>query len=400
MLGFLMLSILPGYAGEVTVVLRFDDYAGSLPSPFERRLVELCEKYGLALTVGVIPFVGLGAAENPEGNGEFPLGPAKVEFLADLVLKRKVEIALHGYSHRTRSAQDLSEFEGMPFAEQLEKIGKGKRYLEDAFHLPVTTFIPPWNQYDEVNVAVLEKLGFQTLSAGTRSRVTTECALRVLPATCDLSKVKEAITWARRQGHGAGLVVAGFHAYDFVEVDSNRGKLTVQLLEELLAWLAAQPDVKTQTLSQILQPYLTMANFQKHKWNWFVCRRMPPFLVGPKNYVYGEKSGLGTVFYWNLSKAVAWYLFVAGAVALVVWASGMVLLGRIPFRELITKRRLFVLCAVAVILVVGYGCRHLSGSYKELTITFVGTGILLAAGMLPASVFQRSRVGQPSRTSL
>jgi hypothetical protein len=279
----------------------------------------------------------------------------------------------------------------MPSEEQMERIAKGKRYLEETFHFPVTTFIPPWNQYDETNVDVLEKLGFRTLSGGTRSSVIAACALQVLPTTCDLSQVREAVEYASRHPQGDSLVVAGFHAYDFAEVDPYRGKLTYRVLEELLVWLAGQPQIKTQTLSEVVRPYLTMANFEKHKWNWFVCRRMPPFLVGPENFLYGEKSSLGSVFYCNFGKALGWYLFVVASTTLVGWAGGVTFLGRVPFRELVTKRRLLFLCAIGVVPVVAYGCRHLSGSYKELTIAFIGTGILLAACLLPTSVFARPR---------
>jgi hypothetical protein len=67
---------------------------------------------------------------------------------------------------------------------------------------------------------------------------------------------------------------------------------------------------------------------------------------------------------------------------------GSFCLGNRPFRGLFTKRTFTILTSGLVALVVAYGCRHLNGSYREVTIAVAGFGALLAIWTLSASVFE------------
>src|SRR6266849_9972781 len=117
-------------AGQIFVVLRFDDYGGEALTEFEHKLIRACDAHGISVTIGVVPFLSQGEVENPAAEGEMPLRTKKVDLLADLVRRNKLEVAQHGYSHRTRSAHYLSEFQGLPTDVQVERIAKGKTYLE------------------------------------------------------------------------------------------------------------------------------------------------------------------------------------------------------------------------------------------------------------------------------
>ncbi|MBI3853205.1 MAG: DUF2334 domain-containing protein [Verrucomicrobia bacterium] len=384
-------------AGEIFVVLRFDDYGGDVVTEFDQKLIQACETHGIPVTIGVVPFMSKGDVENPATTGEIPLGEKKVNLLTNLVRRGKVEIAQHGYSHRTRNAHYTSEFDGLPVGEQVEKIAKGKKYLEDAFKVPITTFIPPWNRYDTNTIVALQTLGFKSLSGGTRSPALASAGLKVLPSTCELGELKRVIQYAQNRPERDNIVVAIFHAYDFVEVDAARGKLDYSDLEEIFEWLARLPDVKTRTISEMTSAadYLSMRTFANHRRNWFVCRLLPPFLVAPENHLYREDAATKKIYGWNLIKAAGWYLLIGAGVTTGGRLTARLCLSTRPLRGVITKRTFMFLCTSLVLLTMLYGCRHLNGSYREFTIGVVGLGVLLSIWTLPDSVFGRSGTAKP-----
>lgn len=376
---------------EVSVVLRFDDYGGETVTEFDRKLVRICETYGMPITIGVVPFMGKNV-EDPAAKGEIPLAAEKVDILLNLVRTGKVEIAQHGYSHQTRDAHYLSEFDGMPTEEQVERIGKGKKFLEDRFKAQIMTFIPPWNRYDSNTLVALQKSGFKSLSAGTRSSVFSGTDLRVLPWTCDLGQLEQAVQEARRWSERHSIIVAGFHEYDFIEVDAARGKHSFSDLEEIFAWLTKLPDVKALTVSEATSAaeYLTMQTYERHKRNWVVCRFLPPFLVASGNHVYASEGEANRMYATNLVKAAVWYLSIGASVTLACRIAARFCLGRRPLCGAIPRRIFTFLCSGLITLVIAYGCRHLTGNYRELTIAVVGLGALLAIWTLSASVFERN----------
>jgi hypothetical protein len=328
--------------------------------------------------------------EDPTTKIEIPLSAEKVDILADLVRTGKVEIAQHGYSHQTRDANYFSEFDGMPAEEQIERIAKGTEYLEDRFKVAITTFIPPWNRYDSNTLFALQSAGFKSLSAGTRSSAFSGSDLRVLPWTCNLGQLKQTVDEARSSSGRHAIIVAGFHEYDFVEVDPARGSFSFSDLEEILAWLAKLSDVKTGTISEVTSgaDYLTMQTFEKHKRNWLVCRLLPPFLVAPANQIYREQGELKALYAANMARLTVWYLFIGAMMTTLCRVVASFCLGNRPFRGLFTKRTFAVSTSALIAVVVVYGCRHLSGSYREVTIAVAGFGALLAIWTLSASVFE------------
>jgi len=230
----------------VTVVLRFDDYGGAQPTSVDQRIIALSLRYNLSITFGVIPL-----------KDDMPLGRACIEALAPAVVRGKVEVAQHGYTHEAvRNRHGIStEFEGLPYAEQLTRIRLGKEALERAFGLSIETFIPPWNSHDDVTVTCLEQLGFKELSGDAEGPGWFAGRLKAVPATCGLRELRTAIDRARKNGLQDSLVVCLFHGYDFREMDTHRGWLTADEFEEKLAWLAAQSDVDTLTIADAAKRY-------------------------------------------------------------------------------------------------------------------------------------------------
>jgi hypothetical protein len=169
-----------------------------------------------------------------------------------------VEVALHGFAHRTNptvpaSPGSESEFRGLGYPSQLRMLSAGKSLLESLYHVSVTTFIPPWNSYDETTLRALDDLSFGLVSSSGQTYAIPASKsperLRFLPYTCMPGHLREAVQFARISSDPDPIIVVLLHPSNFVEYDRVRGQLSRRTFADLLSWLAAQPDVATQTLS-------------------------------------------------------------------------------------------------------------------------------------------------------
>lgn len=99
-----------------------------------------------------------------EMNRLYPLGENKnlTELLRSLVKKEKLEIGLHGYSHRFYP--DGAEFEGNHV--NLFNVRDGKRYLEELLACEVDFFIPPSNKIDVRGLSFLRRSNVKLLTSG------------------------------------------------------------------------------------------------------------------------------------------------------------------------------------------------------------------------------------------
>jgi peptidoglycan/xylan/chitin deacetylase (PgdA/CDA1 family) len=161
---------------RVTVVFRFDDYA-RWSSRTGAELLALFQKHRIPCTFAVIP--------QTTAAGEFASAPADSApidqetsgKLDDAVREGLLEVALHGYTHADRAAlrvsgrdAEQSEFRGLDYSSQLRMLSEGRSTLESLYHVSVTTFIPPWNSYDENTLRALDSLGFKVVSGSGRTR--------------------------------------------------------------------------------------------------------------------------------------------------------------------------------------------------------------------------------------
>ena len=144
-----------GEEKQITVVFRYDDYSGSSSTDIEVKLIDAFLKRGIPCVFGVIPFQCVGDVHDPGQQDVERLTPVKVDILKSAIKAGFLEIALHGYSHQTMREKRYTEFEGLDYNSQVEKIEKGKKYLEETLQIKVDTFIPPWNSYDLNTIMVL-----------------------------------------------------------------------------------------------------------------------------------------------------------------------------------------------------------------------------------------------------
>jgi peptidoglycan/xylan/chitin deacetylase (PgdA/CDA1 family) len=196
----------------VKVVLRFDDYCATSDTEQEIRLLNGIVDRGLPITVAVIPMV----ATQREGRDAVPLSPEKANLLKPAISRGMVEVALHGLHHVSVRSDVSTEYQGRPLADQVAVIKRGKELLEARFATPVTTFIPPWNSYDENTLVALQQTGFRTIAASRRGTVLGGKSLKFVPFSVNgPARLAEAVQAARNSDDKAALVVVMLHLYDF-----------------------------------------------------------------------------------------------------------------------------------------------------------------------------------------
>lgn len=249
--------------GETRVLLRYDDFTKVSSFPLEQKLFRELERMKVPLLVGVVPFV---KEPYPPEDGTAQLGPAnlgqeKIEFLRSLAGKQAVEIALHGYNHRSNATVDgaKSEFVGMTLARQQQWLAFGKAGLERAFGQQVRTFIPPYNTFDGNTVRAMEQVGFTILSAGGSYRQQST-RLAFVPGSAYPQGLRGAIERAQRDASASKFIVVVMHNYDFVEdeepIPSFRkggNKTNVERVIGDVKWALSQPGVKFISLDDELQ---------------------------------------------------------------------------------------------------------------------------------------------------
>ncbi len=239
---------------QILVVLRFDDYSSRSHTDIETKLIDAFQKYNISCTFGVIPYVCARNTCDPRTQDVIPLTPAKGEILINAIKAGILEVALHGYSHQTVcETNGYTEFHGVNYDVQFEKIAKGKSFLEELLGIQVTIFIPPWNSYDLNTIRALEKLQFRCISADVNGDAEETSSLKFLPRTCGLPELRYAVESARNVPEIQPIIVVLFHEYDFLEIDKEHGKLTYREFIELLDWLTAQDDIHIHSIDQTIE---------------------------------------------------------------------------------------------------------------------------------------------------
>ncbi len=279
---------------RVNIVFRYDDYSATSPTDMELRIIDSFGKHEASITFGVIPFRCVRDAHDPSPQDIVPLTSIKANILKNGFKDGILDIALHGYSHQTISAKQMTEFSGLAYNAQVERLAKGKNFLEGIINAPVTTFVPPWNKYDLNTLRALEELGFSTLSAGMDGVATENSNLIFLPATCHLSRLRDAVKAARTSSDTQPVIVVLFHAYDFKEIDEKRGSITYQEFSDLLNWLKSQDDVCLLSISQAAKVInnLSASRFLLNKRNRALSRLLPSSLRDEESItIYQEYRG-------------------------------------------------------------------------------------------------------------
>jgi hypothetical protein len=142
-----------------------------------------------------------------------------------------------------------SEFRGLPYDAQADKIRRGRAMLEEITGQPVVTFVPPWNTYDADTLQALTDNGMRCLSANRYGSAPEAGSLCLLPITVELFDLESAVAAARAQPSGDPVIGVLMHPYDFRESGDERARADLPGLGRKLQWLATQTDVTVAPVS-------------------------------------------------------------------------------------------------------------------------------------------------------
>lgn len=162
-------------------LIRLDDIAPHLDWPRFERLERVFDEFGIRPLIGVIPDNrDPQLLQFPELAGDFW---EKVRSLQ----ARGWEIAQHGFQHvyvthdgGLLGVNGLSEFAGLPFEEQFDKLARGQRILRE-HGLRFETFMAPSHSFDRLTLRALRELGFTTVTDGFAPWPSIEHGLIFLP---------------------------------------------------------------------------------------------------------------------------------------------------------------------------------------------------------------------------
>jgi hypothetical protein len=263
---------LPHY---VTVVFRYDDYCSRTDTELEKRIIADFKNHNVCCTFSIIPFVKAKNYLEFEPQDVIPLTPEKIAIARDAIKAGAMDAAQHGYSHQTLQTKGWhTEFQTLDYSTQMEKLKKGKVFLEKVLDRPIITFVPPYNAYDAITIEALEKLNFQCLSAGMEGEAVPSTSLKILPGTCNLANLKNTIEYARKIVDYDPIICVVFHQYVFTDVETVTEKedinykMSYDKFSELLSWVASQEDIRIMSIDQVLKTKvdLSMDRFINNKY--------------------------------------------------------------------------------------------------------------------------------------
>jgi hypothetical protein len=228
---------------QINVVLRYDDYGTTSSTELEIKILNSLKRKGVSCTFGVIPY--------PRGLHN-ALTQKKADILNKALKEGTVEVAIHGFDHSPGRNGILGEFNGLQYDRQMEKIVKGIDFLQQMFESQISTFIPPFNQYDLNTIRILEHVNFKCISGNGLGVGKESSSLTFLPMTCKIDEVRDAVKSARLIDDLQPIIVVMFHDYDFIEVSKRLGTFSSQEFDELLSWLTSQRDVIVTSIQQAI----------------------------------------------------------------------------------------------------------------------------------------------------
>ena len=162
------------------ILLRFDDICPTMSWSQWYKAKSLMDKAGVVALLGVVPDCQDPALEIDVAKKGF------WDYIKDLKTKG-FTIAMHGYQHvfdleanGLVTKNKISEFAGLPYDIQLEKIKKGKQIL-NSHGIDTDVFFAPAHSYDDNTLRALASCGFHYVSDGLSSKPYVRHGIKMLP---------------------------------------------------------------------------------------------------------------------------------------------------------------------------------------------------------------------------
>lgn len=272
---------------QINIVFRLDDYSAISSTAMELKIIDLFRKNNSSITFGVIPALEETYVTEHSSPVE-PLSAIKCDVLTKAEAEGVIEIALHGFSHKTLNPKVPSEFTGLDYQQQVSRISRGKEILKQRTGSMVTTFIPPWNRYDSNTLRALRELSFANISAGLSGDSPSDPLLNYLPESCGITQLSSAVSAAQKLQVPNPVIIVVFHLFEIKDVNARKGKITFNTFAELVNTLGKMSDIRMLSIRQAVE---ILDDFEEERFMQNIRRkhlinRLPRFLRPAGSYLY------------------------------------------------------------------------------------------------------------------
>ena len=223
----------------IYVVFRLDD-----PRPVcdsvSMRVVQLFNAKQVPFTIAMLP------CDSCENTITPPIS-ANSQYIAE-IQQDNIELAIHGLTHQ--NINGAGEFGGLDSIEAVRRIAKGKQALQAIFDKQITTFIPPFNAWNEHTLTAMRMHGMNVISADIFTPIYAD-SVHYFPETLGHLMAQKGIWRAAEEAimgcaEKDAICVVMFHAYDLPDEQSW------EQLESLLDACKANEDVQCHTYQSLL----------------------------------------------------------------------------------------------------------------------------------------------------
>jgi peptidoglycan/xylan/chitin deacetylase (PgdA/CDA1 family) len=355
------------------IILRIDDF-GLDRAEFYPDLIKVINNNNAKVTIGTVPF---------NLNADIAWSSVQESVFSKFSEDPNVEIALHGYSHKSWSSG--TEFAGRPYADQLSDISKGYSILKRKCNKSIITFIPPFNSYDKNTVAAVKKSGLGIISGGVSDPLGNDVDdnLVYVPFTVSLDRFIRLVD--RNKLKPAKTYIILMHEYDFAEnrnfyESMDNDLYNIKGAQEFSSATLEELNSVIDILNKNGAKFYTIAEFAgiegKRVLSSEIMRKnrilmglpLPPYLlVTPPGYLL-------TTFHWwftysNILISVLFYL------ALIIISC---LFFRVIYQIRLNLRFLHIftlICCIICLVIIGFGFRDSRLGYKALVALSILPGI-------------------------
>lgn len=295
LLVFAILLISPSAVGSTYIVFRYDDFSADQPGvrqtdalrrqiwQAEQKIDSLFEKYDMSYVIAIIP----------KANGtSFTEDPEKIELIKQGITAGRIDVAQHGFSHTNHAPQGhiRGEFRERGYKSQLRDITSGKEILCSSCDLVnITTFVPPYNSWDDNTATILKQTGFTILSADRFFYYKSAKGLTVIPCTTRLQKLETVVNEGSLPEKGVMVVL--YHPEDIIKLAGREDYFFgIVRFDRLLDKLSVMPNIKVVTLQRLAQKCSDLTIERYHRANKLYGHRYFWKKLLPKHLWPGEQN--------------------------------------------------------------------------------------------------------------
>jgi hypothetical protein len=383
---------------QIIVVFRFDDPSSISDTNLELKVLDAFQKNNLPCTLGVIPFVIIGYGGDSTARDVVPLDDIKADILKKAIHTGLVEVALHGYSHQTTRSKiwgGYSEFQGLDYTSQALRIEKGKTFLEALLDVKLTTFIPPFDNFDHNTIKLLESFDFEVFSSNMDQAVDINDAdkIKFLPATCGLLDVRSAIESARLIVDNQPIIIVLMHHRDFWDANRMLDPNRLDGFIELLNWIRSQNDIRVVALDQAAKVVKDASTGRFLKFtDRFILRLVPPFinerLQFPVGVYYSTmEASRKTELY---AVVLIYYFMFILCITAITFLGGILVLPRSGFTIVLSKYGLPIMLVLGSFTIVIRHVIKYRGAHLIAVLIAMNIGIWCARRRIKRQVYQLS----------